>query len=296
MEIWKRSIRVVNSQHTTIAMSEVGSTRAAGTAGAKAEKTEGGEEAINPMKEETYAFIGCLYRLRKIYKLQGFNPDFTKKMFGPYILNKLSRWDGDIQAAVDLWCSDPAAAEEKYGHISKWDVSHVTNMKGLFRWKQRFNEDISAWDVRNVTTMRTMFDGAEAFNQPLADWAVSNVKSMKEMFSYASAFNQPLANWDVSKVQGMREMFNGASAFNQPICNWDVSKVEGMGSMFMNASAFNQPLADWDVSKVKDMGYMFCCASSFNQPLADWDVSKVVEHVHMFTACPILSENKPRRK
>ena len=102
-----------------MAMSGMESMQAAGAAGAKAEKTEGGEEAINPMKEETYAFIGCLYQLRKIYKLQGFNPDFTKKMFGPYILNKLSRWDGDIKRAVDLWWSDPATAEEKYGHISK---------------------------------------------------------------------------------------------------------------------------------------------------------------------------------
>ena len=273
MKIWKRSIRVINSQHTTIAMSEVGSTRAAGTAGAKAEKTEGGEEKeVNPMKEEAYAFIGCLYRLRKRYKLQGFNPDFTKKMFGPYILNKLSRWDGDIQAAVDLWCSDPAAAEEKYGHISKWDVSHVTNMKGLLRWKRRFNEDVSAWDVRNVTTMECMFFDAGTFNQPLADW-------------------------DVSKVEDMGYMFHDASKFNQPLGDWDVSKVKDMGGMFCGATSFNQPLAKWDVSKVEDMGNMFYCALAFNQPLADWDVSKVVDDVQgMFTACPISPENKPRVK
>ena len=33
--------------------------------------------------------------------IQGANelstPDFNKKMFGPYIRNKLSRWDGDLQ-------------------------------------------------------------------------------------------------------------------------------------------------------------------------------------------------------
>ena len=61
------------------------------------------ESQLNPNKEEAYAFIGCLYILRKRYKLQGFNPDFTKKMFGPYILNKLVRWDGDIRKAVKLW-------------------------------------------------------------------------------------------------------------------------------------------------------------------------------------------------
>merc|ERR1712185_211216 len=39
---------------------------------------------------------------------------------------KLIRHDGDIYQAVEEWCSDPEAAEEKYGHISDWDVSHVT--------------------------------------------------------------------------------------------------------------------------------------------------------------------------
>ena len=150
-----------------------GSLQAAGgdSGKTKAENKEKEEQqrAVNPMnEEEAYAFIGCLHRVRKMYKLQGFNAEFTKKMFGPHILNKLSRWDGDISEAVNLWCSDPAAAEKKYGHISKWDVSYVTNMEGLFRGKMEFNEDIGAWDVSSVTTMKKMFHHATAFNQPLA--------------------------------------------------------------------------------------------------------------------------------
>jgi hypothetical protein len=50
-------------------------------------------------------------------------------------------------------CTDPAAAEEQYGSISKWDVSHVTNMDWLFISEEAFNEDIKAWDVSSVTTM-----------------------------------------------------------------------------------------------------------------------------------------------
>jgi len=54
-------------------------------------------------------------------------------MFGPLLLvERLRRSDGDIRKAVSLWCSDRAAAEEKYGHISHWDVSRVTNMNYLF--------------------------------------------------------------------------------------------------------------------------------------------------------------------
>ena len=40
--------------------------------------------------------------------------------------------DGNIQAAVDLWISDPTTAEATYGNISNWDTSCVTNMSGLF--------------------------------------------------------------------------------------------------------------------------------------------------------------------
>ena len=157
---------------------------------------------MNP-EESAYAFIGCLRRVSKMYKIQGFNADFTKKMFGSYILNKLSRSDRDIREAVNRWCSDPAAAEERYGHISKWDVSCVTNMAELFRNKWEFNEDIGAWDVSSVTTMEEMFYSAEEFNQPLAGWDVSKVENIKDMFSDATAFNQPLAAWYVSQVENM---------------------------------------------------------------------------------------------
>ena len=158
-------------RRTIFAIDTVDTMQAAGGDSGKTEENKEREEqqrAVNPMSEdEAYAFIGSLQRVSKMYKIQAFNADFTKKMFGSYILNKLSRSDGDIREAVDLWCSDPAAAEEQYGHISKWDVSCVANMEGLFRDKNSFNEDIGAWDVSSVTTMKEMFYGARAFNQPL---------------------------------------------------------------------------------------------------------------------------------
>ena len=178
----------------------------------------------NSIQNEAYFFIVCLYHLRKRYKLQGFNPDFTKKMFGPYILNKLSRTDGDIREAVNLWCSDPAAAEEKYGHISNWDVSRVTNMDSLFKYCQSFNDDISGWDVSNVTTMEEMFHYAYVFNQNIGNWNVSKVTTMKAMFKQARTFNQNIGNWNLSKVTTMKAMFNGARAFNHTIGGWNVSK------------------------------------------------------------------------
>ena len=40
--------------------------------------------------------------------------------------------DKTIRDAVALWCSNRTAAETKYGHISAWATSGVTNMAFLF--------------------------------------------------------------------------------------------------------------------------------------------------------------------
>ena len=58
--------------------------------------------------------------------------------------------------------------------------------------------DISNWDTSSVTDMSSLFQNATSFNQPLNKWNVSKVTSMNAMFYRAPSFNQPLNNWDVS--------------------------------------------------------------------------------------------------
>ena len=88
-----------------------------------------------------------------------------------------------LSAAVKEWLDDESKAEKKYGHISDWDTSEVTDMQYLFK-------------------------DAESFNQPLEKWDVSQVTNMSQMFYKATSFNQPLEKWDVSKVMNMYGMFN----------------------------------------------------------------------------------------
>ena len=60
---------------------------------------------------------------------------------------------------------------EKYGEISTWDVSNVTDMGWMFKEARSFNQPLNNWNVSNVNNMGYMFGGAESFNQPLhAPW------------------------------------------------------------------------------------------------------------------------------
>jgi gliding motility-associated-like protein len=177
--------------------------------------------------------------------------------------------------------------------ISEWDVSSVTDMSGMFEHAEQFNEPIGKWDVSNVTNMSEMFVAAILFDQPIGDWDVSNVISMRRMFGIdidgwkSLVFNQPIGDWNVSKVTDMSGMFSAAAYFNQPIGEWDVSRVADMSLMFNGAVRFNQPIGDWDVSSVTNMNSMFAYydffgVSSFNQPIGSWVVSNVTDMRRMF--------------
>ena len=62
--------------------------------------------------------------------------------------------DQNIQQAVNLWCENKEQCILKYGHISHWNTSNITNTRELFYDKIDFNEDISNWSVSHVTNMK----------------------------------------------------------------------------------------------------------------------------------------------
>ena len=129
----------------------------------------------------------------------------------------------------------------KFGDISKWDVSNVKNMQGMFAYSL-FNGDISNWDVSNVENMEEMFANSP-FNKDISKWDVHNVKNMKAMFTYSN-FDQDISKWDVSNVKNMDNMFRG-SQFSKDLSKWDISSVESFSDMFTGC-----PL---DVSKSKKL-------------------------------------------
>ena len=79
-----------------------------------------------------------------------------------------------LRRAVQDYLSGVARKErivDKYGEISNWDVSKVTNMNAMFQNATSFNQPLNNWNVSKVTNMEAMFWGATSFNQPLhAPW------------------------------------------------------------------------------------------------------------------------------
>jgi hypothetical protein len=69
-----------------------------------------------------------------------------------------------IREAVRMWLEDTTSAMIRFGHISYWDVSRVTDMSGLFKEASSFNETLDNWDV---TKIYGRFGYASSFNQPL---------------------------------------------------------------------------------------------------------------------------------
>ena len=125
--------------------------------------------------------------------------------------SKYIRTDADIYEAGKAWCGNPVKATVRYGHISKWNTSLVTNMKELFKWKRDFNDDISKWNVSNVTNMGAMFlieyGSIGFFDGDISGWNVSSVTNMDAMFS-DTPFNGDISGWNVSSVTNMRNMFS----------------------------------------------------------------------------------------
>jgi surface protein len=65
-----------------------------------------------------------------------------------------------------------------YGDLSKWNLSCVTNMYGMFADAKSFNVDLSQWDVSSVTNMGYMFAYAISFNGDLSKWDVSSITTI----------------------------------------------------------------------------------------------------------------------
>ncbi|GMH95224.1 hypothetical protein TL16_g13105 [Triparma laevis f. inornata] len=136
--------------------------------------------------------------------------------FGPIWGKDFKFGNVSLKEAAKEWCEDEHTAETKYGPISGWDVSEVTNMRNLFSADDRYGG----------------YEAAKQFNADLSGWDVSNVTDMGGMFYKAQSFDCNLSSWNVEKVTTMEGMFRGAKKFDKnTIKGWEL-KGKNTDSMF----------------------------------------------------------------
>ena len=155
--------------------------------------------------------------------------------------------NADLEELIREYSNDRQRVIKRYGNLSTWDVSAISNFSGTFRNFDFNNEDddVSNWNVSNATNMKNMFFGCLTFNCNLSRWDVSNVVNMDGMFMGCEQFDSPLDLWDVSKVKSMTRMCMNCEQLNQPLNSWNVAQVTNMNGMFINCLQFNQPLNSW---------------------------------------------------
>ena len=172
-------------------------------------------------------------------------------------------------------------ASSFYLNLDNWDPSNVTLMNNMFAnagnsassWE--IAGDISKWNLSKVTNLSGLFQyigtNGASIDLDLSDWNVSNVTNLSDMFNwfgrYASSVHLNLKNWDVSSVTNMYNMFYylGSSASSIDIgdlSNWNVSNVTTFQNMFRYIGnncneAMVRGLSAWNISSTANIDGMF---------------------------------------
>ena len=147
-----------------------------------------------------------------------------------------------------------------FSGLETWDVSHITDMSGMFDSCKNFTgKEIENWNVSNVTNMGLMFVDCEKFNANLSKWNIRSVEKTAFMFQNCKNFTgKGLERWNTKNIENMMGMFKGCEKFNIDLSFWKTNNLKKMMYVFQNCRNFTgKGLETWNLSNVKVMGYDF---------------------------------------
>ena len=130
----------------------------------------------------------------------------------------------------------------EYVDVSKWDVSKVTTMIGLFNMSGTYNTtlttlDVSGWKTGSLTNLQMTFSNLHGLTTlDVSKWDVSKVTTMQQTFGGCRSLAElDVSKWNVSNVTNMSKTFIECHALKTlDLFNWNVSKVSNMTDMFVD--------------------------------------------------------------
>lgn len=191
-----------------------------------------------------------MYRLKQIVqKAAMYNPAVSLNWIDTSEMEDMSylfAYSANDTRQFTYSANESSKRHEFTGDISKWNVSNVNNMAGMFKGSL-FTGDISEWNVSNVTNMQMMFKDNKCFKSDISKWKTHSLINMSNMFENCEVFID-INNWNVSNVRIMKETFKG----------WKAQIPETYEKYdFKTKTLTYTYMSDWDVSKVRTMEGMF---------------------------------------
>lgn len=119
-------------------------------------------------------------------------------------------------------------------NVQDWDVSKVTNMKGMFYNTGNFEADFSTWDVSGVTDFDEMFYDSEIKTVDMSNWKHPNSSRMKNMFANSTV--ETVVFGDTSGVYTMDSIFTGCKALKSVTMTYPLSSSLSNSSMFSSVT------------------------------------------------------------
>jgi surface protein len=171
----------------------------------------------------------------------------------------------NIETAIKEWYNDRNQAGAKYGgHISEWDLSQFTDLRGCFDSKLSAivprdtkdethissNYTIEYWDISGVTNISC--EGCTNMDGKLY-WDTSNIENMEAMFKNCTKLNTgiftthentdpPLKpDYDMNSYDKIEEYVKWIPMYSTREC-WNINNVTSMKSFLEGCTAFNEDI------------------------------------------------------